>query len=123
MLRKLLLSVSAFTVLASVWFVTMDLVLKHPGYFERVWMVFFFAAQAIATIIAFASPSPRLLRALTVPGALIIGYTGLHVFLLAFRGDHNIEGYVLLMCLALVVQATLTLILLVLPAASDRALA
>ena len=123
MLRKLLLSVSAFTVLASVWFVTMDLVLKHPDYLERLWMVFFFAAQAIATIIAFGSPSPRLLRALTVPGALIIGYTGLHVFMLVFRGDHNIEGYVLLMCLALVLQATLTLVSLFAPAEHKHALA
>jgi ABC-type amino acid transport substrate-binding protein len=120
MLTKSLLSVAAFTALAGVWFITMDLTMKHAGYEERVWMAGFFCVQALATIIAFAAPSNRALRLLTLPGALVIAYTGAHVWLFVFRGDREIEGYVLLMALALVIQAALTIACLFQPVAITR---
>jgi peptidoglycan biosynthesis protein MviN/MurJ (putative lipid II flippase) len=108
--RTVLISLACFTALASIWLAAMDLTLKHPGYLERVWMAAFFASQSIATIIAFAMPLPRALRALTAPGAMIIAYMGSHVLLLVSRGNRDFEGYVLLIALALVLQATLTVI-------------
>jgi hypothetical protein len=109
-MRKLLIALAAFTALASAWLATMDLILKHPGYVERTWMAAFFASQSIATIIAFATPLRRVLRALTLPGAAIIAYMGLHVLVLLSKGARDFEGYVLLIALALVLQAAITVI-------------
>jgi hypothetical protein len=107
MIRKALLVTSCFTALACLWFVCMELILKHPGYLERLWMAAFFVSQSLATIIAFATPANRLFRALTLPGAAVIASMGCHV-LFAATSDRTIEGYVLLIGLALVVQAALT---------------
>ncbi len=113
MLCKALISVSVFTGLATLWLAAMELSMKHSGYVERVWMAAFFTSQSIATVIAFATPLSRRLRSLTIPGSAVIAYMGLRV-LLSTRHNRDIEGYVLIIGLALLLQALLTVAALIL---------
>ena len=72
-------------------------------------MALFFASQGIATLIAFSQPTKTRLRALTLPGAGVIVYVGLSALGTILRSA-EMEGYVLLVAAALVVQGVLTLI-------------
>ncbi len=81
-------------------------------------MATFFATQGVATMLAFAPGTNKWLRVLVLPGACIAAYLGLSV-LLAAPQNHDIEGYVLLIGLAMVIQTALVFMLLVWSIFSD----
>ena len=109
-LEKLIVLISSFTTLATIWLAVMSLRLKHPGYQENTWMGCFFAAQSIAVLIAFAKPMSAYLRALTLPGSVILAYMGVSVFMTASHAKGDVEGYVLVIGLAFIVQFVLVAI-------------
>jgi ABC-type polysaccharide/polyol phosphate export permease len=106
MLKRTLIGICIFTGTASMWLAGMDLLVRHAGYVERVWMAAFFVAQSLTTIMAFAATVRPALRALALPGSVVIACMGVRVVFLAGR-DRDVEGYVLLIGLALILQAVL----------------
>lgn len=109
-LERLIVLISSFTTLATIWLAVMSLRLQHSGYQENIWMGCFFAAQSIAVLIAFAKPMSTYLRALTLPGSVILAYMGVSVFIAASRATGDVEGYVLVIGLAFIVQFALVAI-------------
>jgi hypothetical protein len=109
-LEKLIVLLASFTTLATIWLAAMSLRLQHPGYQENMWMGCFFAAQSIATLIAFAKPMSTYLRGLTLPGSAILAYMGVSVFIAASRAKGDVEGYVLVIGLAFIVQFALVVL-------------
>jgi hypothetical protein len=109
-LEKLIVVLASFTSLATIWLAVMSIRLQHPGYQENMWMGCFFAAQSIATLIAFAKPMSAYLRALTLPGSAILAYMGVSVFIAASRAKGDVEGYALVIGLAFIVQFALVAI-------------
>jgi hypothetical protein len=106
-LEQLTVVLAGFTTLATVWLAAMSFRLQHPGYQQNMWMGCFFAAQSIATLIAFAKPMSAYLRALTLPGAAILAYMGVSVFSAASHATSDVEGYTLVIGLAFIVEFAL----------------
>jgi hypothetical protein len=109
-LEKLIVLISAFATVATIWLAAMSIRLQHPGYQEHMWMGCFFAAQSIAILIAFAKPTSAYLRALTLPGSAILAYMGVSVFIAASHATNDVEGYALVIGLAFIVQFALVAI-------------
>lgn len=112
-LEKLIVLLASFTTLATVWLAAMSVRLQHPDYQEHMWMGCFFAAQSVATLIAFARPMSTYLRVLTLPGSAILAYMGVSVFIAASHATGDVEGYTLVIGLAFIVQSALVAISLI----------
>jgi hypothetical protein len=97
------------TALAGGWLGMMDILLRHPGYRSLLVIAATIVSQAALTLAALRFHRYRSLRAVAMIGsAAILWLAG--VALKATIGGAHLEGYVLLIALALIVQAVLTVL-------------
>lgn len=105
-----LASMCSFTALAGLWLGGMDLLLRHPGFDAREVVAGTIVTQALLTLLALrlrADIWPRIAPLLGCVPILMLAAKALRE---ALRNPGHIEGYILLIALALVLQATLTLL-------------
>jgi|GEM_PF-1220190 hypothetical protein len=97
------------TALAGGWLGMMDILLRHPGYKSQIVIAATIVSQAALTLAALRFHRYRRLRAIAMVGsAAILWLAG--IALKATIGGAHLEGYVLLIALALIVQAVLTVL-------------
>jgi hypothetical protein len=106
--RPTLSLLCCFTALAGGWLGVMELRLRHPGYAGREWISATIVAQALVTLSALCFHRYKSLRAVAMTGTLGVLWLGVTALRATLGGAH-LEGYVLLIALALIVQAVLTL--------------
>jgi hypothetical protein len=97
------------TALAGGWLGMMDVLLRHPGYGSQILIAATIVSQALLTLAALRFHRHDRLRAAAMIGSLTVLWIALRAMRGVFVGAH-FEGYVLLIALALIVQATLTLL-------------
>jgi len=108
-LRVPLALVCVFTALAGAWLGTMDLLLRHPGYGQREIIAATIVLQALLTLCVLLAGAAGILRIVALGGSAGILYLGIGALISVLRGIH-FEGYILLIALALILQATLTIL-------------
>ncbi len=113
-----LMSMCVFTGLCGVWLGAMDLRLRHPGYLGREWIAGAIVLQAVTTLLALRYPQRRALRRDALLGCAAIMFLASKAAWGVLHRAH-FEGYVLLIALALAVQAVLTFTTLARPAAPE----
>ncbi len=105
-MRKVLLLASAFSLACGFWLVTMEMLLRHPGYVGRAGMDASISAVPLATIlIVLLHAGVRVERWFRLLGAPLIA-----IALWALMGDarsQHFEGFVLIVSLALILQGLL----------------
>lgn len=107
--ESILALLCAFSAMAGAWLGTMDLILQHPGYGRRELIAGTIVAQALLTLALLLLPRGGSLRPFAALGCLpILGLFG--TVLIGVLHGADIEGYVLLIALILLVQAMLTAI-------------
>ncbi len=111
-LRYLLLSLCSFTALSGLWLGAMGLRLKHPGYVEGEVISVIIVSQALLTIAALWLRRIPVLLDLSAIGCVTLFWLAGKALKGIIDGS-NLEGYVLLIALALVVQAISTLAMLI----------
>ena len=111
-LRPLVLSICSFTVLAGLWLAAMGLRLKHPGYVEGEVISGIIVTQGLLTIAALRFRRISILTILSALGCLPLLWLAGKALEGIIDGS-NFEGYILLIALALVLQAVFTLVLLI----------
>jgi hypothetical protein len=111
-LRPLLLSLCSFTALSGLWLGAMGLRLKHPGYAEGEVISGTIVCQALLTIAALRFRRIPILRHLSGVGCLPLFWLASKALKGIIDGS-NFEGYILLIALALAVQAVFTLAMIV----------
>lgn len=105
-----LVFVCTFTALAGTWLGVMDLRLKHPGYAGRELIAGTILAEALLTLLALrlrGSIWPRIAPLLGCVPILLLAAKALRG---ALHDSAHFEGYILLIALALILQAALTLL-------------
>ncbi len=111
-LRPLLLSLCSFTMLCGLWLGAMGLRLRHPGYAEGEVISGIIVTQALLTIAAPRFRRISILRNLSVIGCLPLFWLASKALKGIIDGS-NFEGYILLIALALLIQAVFTLLMVV----------
>lgn len=111
MLKHILMAFCAFGVIAGVWLLSMENILKHPGFERRSVIAVCIAAQALATLACLAVYRALALRVIVLLGAAAICWMGASVVWGIWNSPH-FEGYALLIGSALVVQGLLTMLVL-----------
>jgi len=111
-LRPLLLALCSFTALSGLWLGAMALRLKHPGYMEGEVTSGIIVTQAFLTMAAVRFGRSSILMSLCAIGCLPLFWLAGKALKGIIDGS-NFEGYILLIALALAIQATLTLALLI----------
>jgi hypothetical protein len=99
---------SVFTVAAGVWLAVMENILKHAGYGLRTAIATCVAIQGLATLLLLLLDGRLIFRALIANGALGVATLGVSAIKRTLEAPH-LEGFVLLIGSALVVQCVLTL--------------
>ena len=97
------------TALAGCWLGIMDLLLRHPGYGIQVVVAASIVFQALLTLGALRFSRYSSLRMAAMAGSLALVWLASSALKATFGRGH-FEGYVLLIALALIVQAVLTLL-------------
>ena len=98
-----------FTALAGCYLGMMDLLLRHPGYESQIGIAGTIVFQGLLTLAALEVPRFSALRVGAMVGcAALLWLAG--TALKAMFGGAEFEGYVLLIALALIVQAVLTVL-------------
>jgi len=97
------------TALAGGWLGMMDILLRHPGYRSQIVIAATIVSQAAITLAALRFHRYRSLRAIAMVGSAAILWLAC-IALKATIGGAHLEGYVLLIALALIVQAVLTVL-------------
>lgn len=97
-----------FTAICGCWLGTMGLILGHPAFSESELIAGVIVGQALLTLIALSLPGLRSLTAAAMPGCFLMLFLAGKVLAGLVRGA-DIEGYVLLIAVALTIQAILTL--------------
>ena len=97
-----------FTALSGGWLGVMDILLRHPGYKGRVWIAATIVGQALLTLGVLRFRRLAALRIVALGGTLPLLWLAGTALNATLRGAH-LEGYILLIALALIVQAILTL--------------
>ncbi|HEX4750199.1 MAG TPA: hypothetical protein VH302_11710 [Bryobacteraceae bacterium] len=92
---------------AALWLVTMESLLQHSGYRQRILIDALLALQSAATITLSFAAKPRLLRYAVLLGALGVSYVGAAAVYRILEAPH-FEGFVLVIGGGLVVQGMLT---------------
>jgi hypothetical protein len=96
-----------FTAVAGTWLGTMDLLLRHPGYHGQIAIAATIVSQALVTLGALRFHRYGGLRVVAMIGSLGLLWLAGTALKATLRGAH-LEGYVLLIALALIVQVLLT---------------
>lgn len=107
--NQMLIAISCFTTAAAVWLAVMENILKHPGYPQRTAIAACIALQSLATLLFFFVKGRSIFRAIVLAGALGIGILGASVLANTLQAAH-FEGYSLIISVALMLQAALTLL-------------
>ncbi len=107
MQRHVLALLCGFTGLCGLWLGAMDLRLRHPGYAGQTVIAAAILLQAVLTLAALRSKHP-VLRYLSLCGCVSLFYLAGKALLGLLRGS-GMEGYILVIAVALVCQALLTL--------------
>lgn len=103
-----LTALCVFTSLAGFWLGGMDAIAHNPGWQSREWIAALIVGQGAATIAMLHSPGLRAFRALPLAGSVAIVALAVTAWRAAL-GSRDVEGYVLLLSLCLIVQAVLTI--------------
>ncbi len=111
-LRYFLLLVCGFTGLAGLWLGAMGLRLKHPGYVEGEIISGIILSEALLTIAAVWLRRFPILLQLSAIGCLPLFWLAFKALKGVIEGS-NFEGYILLIALALIIQSTSTLAMLI----------
>ncbi len=111
-LRSLLVSLCSFTALSGLWLGAMGLRLRHPGYVEGEVISGIIVSQALLTMAALWLRRIPILLDLSAVGCLALFWLASKALKGIINGS-NFEGYILLIALALVVQAICTLAMLI----------
>lgn len=105
---RILALLCAFTALCGCWLGAMDLRLRHPGYVEQIGIAAGIVGQALFTLGALRFRRSSFLRQLSKFGCLVLFWLVGKVLIATMRGA-ELEGYILLIAVALLYQALLTL--------------
>jgi hypothetical protein len=97
------------TALAGCWLGLMDILLRHPGYGSQIVIAATIVSQALLTLAALRFRRYGSLRAVAMLGSLSLLWLA-GTALKAMLGGAQLEGYILLIALALIVQAVLTVL-------------
>lgn len=103
----LLVSLCSFTAVCALWLGIMDLRLQHPGYLGQMLIAALILGQGMLTLTALIVPG-SILRQLARLGTVGILWLAVKAWLGVLHSAH-MEGYILLIALALVAQAICTL--------------
>ncbi len=95
------------TALAGCWLGMMDLILRHPGYESQTGIAAMIVSEALLTFTALRFHRYSGLRLVALAGCLPVLWLAGHALKATLGGAH-LEGYVLLIALALIAQAVLT---------------
>ena len=87
----------------------MDLILRHPGYRSQTLIAATIVCQALLTLIALRFRRLAGLRAVALAGSLPLLWLAASALKATFCGV-QVEGYILLLALALIVQVMLTML-------------
>lgn len=104
---RTLASFCAFTGLCACWLGAMDIRLRHPNYLGQVGIAAGILLQALLTLGALHFRRSRFLRYVSMSGCLILFSLAGKALIATVRGA-ALEGYVLVIALALLYQASLT---------------
>lgn len=97
------------TALAGSWLGLMDLLLRHPGYASQTGIAATIVLQALIALAALRFQRHRGFRFAATVGSLALLWLAASALKAAFGGA-QLEGYVLLIALALIIQAVLTVL-------------
>ncbi len=107
-MRRILIGLSGFTLLAAAWLGSMSVVLHHPGYERNVAFAVAFALQSLMTVLVTTKSLTALSwRILVGIGALGMIWAGISAVNATVTGPH-FEGYVLIIGSALLLQGLFT---------------
>jgi hypothetical protein len=109
--------ICCFTALSGGWLGMMDLLLRHPGYKSQTMIAATIVLQAMLTLAALRFQRYVSLRVVAMVGILPLLWLAGTAGMALIQGA-ELEGYVLLIALALVVQSALTVV--TLPKARER---
>ena len=99
-----------FTCMSGSWLGLMDMRLRHPGYVGREGIAGLIVGQAAITLIVLNRFGPAWLRFVALAGCVGILSLSARALVGVITGA-NFEGYILVIALALVVQAALTVMI------------
>ncbi len=102
--------ICVFTCMSGTWLGLMDLRLRHPGYVGREGIAGLIVGQAAITLIVINRRGAGWLRFVALAGCVGILSLSAKALMGVITGA-NLEGYILLIALALVVQAALTVMI------------
>lgn len=105
---RMLASLCLFTALCGCWLGAMDLRLRHPGYVGQIGIAVRISLQALVTLGALRFRRSAFLRHLSMYGCLVLFWLAGKALIATAHGA-ELEGYVLLIAVALLYQAFLTL--------------
>jgi hypothetical protein len=97
-----------FTALCGCWLGAMDVQMGHPGYLVQAGIAAGISLQALLTLGALRFRRSLSIRYSSMLGCLMLFLLAARALIAVIRGAH-LEGYVLLIAVALLVQASLTL--------------
>ena len=107
-MKAALAAVCVCTAAAGCWLGVMEMVLRHPGFPQRIVIAALIAVQSVLTLIVISGSSHRLWRTLIATGACGFLTLGSLAIMRNVTGPH-FEGFAVVIGLALIVQALLTL--------------
>ena len=110
-MKSLLALFCSFTIAATLWLVAMEQILKHPGYNERSVMDACILLQAVGTLAALRRMRHPIFRVAILTGAAALIWLGTSAAFNILRAEH-FEGFALVIGLALILQGSLTLLVL-----------
>lgn len=118
-MKQLLVLMCVFTVAAGIWLGVMESLLRHEGYAGRIVVATFLAVQSLVTVLVVLLNAGRASRVAVLVGAVAIAVLGARAVWKIAQAAH-FEGFVLIIGVALMVQAGLTLATLIRPHVGAR---
>lgn len=116
---RTLAALCIFTALCGCWLGAMDLRLRHPGYVGQIGIAAGILLQALVTLGSLRFRRISLLRKVSMFGSLVLFWLAGKALIATVHGA-ELEGYVLLIAVALLYQALLTLCTVPRPSAPGR---
>lgn len=106
--RPVLTLLCLFTATAGLWLGFMDWYLHHDGYADREWIAATIVGQALLTLATLHIQHLQSIRPVAMLGTVAIFWLAAKAAIATLHGPH-MEGYILLVALALTIQGLLTL--------------